>query len=192
MITNLRIKSAFRFFFFLLVIVDIIHAYSVSDKSNLYGIWRLESNCLPFEQDIRSKLFRLISDDPVTVDGTLIKINPDGTFKQCNEEYKEGRWISGKWEIGKNAQVLFALRRQYYGPAVDVLLRVNELQICGTRLQMSGDIEKGKFALPQNHPDFFQQLIPNGDALGSFTMERILSTELLTASNDEGDLELYF
>ena len=41
---------------------------------------------------------------------------------------------------------------QYFGPAVDILLRVNKLQVWEQRLQMSGVIQMGKFALPQYHP----------------------------------------
>lgn len=195
MITQLRIKSAFCSFVFLLVLIETIHCFSAIDKANLHGIWRLECDCLPYEEDIRSKLFGLISNGEVPLDEILIKINPDGTFKQCNEGYKEGRSITGKWEMGKNdAEVFLACRRQYYGPAVDVLMRVNKLHVCGSKLQMSGEIEKGKYALPQKHPDFFHQLIPNGCTLGSFRMEQILSTtSLLTTSNDGGgDLEMYF
>jgi len=191
MIAQLRIKSTFRLFLFLLA-ADAVQCCSVNDKANLHGIWALKCDCLPYEQDIRSKLLGLVANkNEVTVDGILIKINPDGTFKQCNEEYKEGRWISGKWEVGKNS-VFLAFRRQYYGPPVDVLLRVNKLQTWEQRLQMSGVIQTGKFALPQNHPDFFQHLIPSGEVLGPFTMNQILSTKSLSRNDDVDDLELHF
>mmetsp|Transcript_25177 Transcript_25177/g.62062 ORF Transcript_25177/g.62062 Transcript_25177/m.62062 type:complete len:117 (+) Transcript_25177:325-675(+) len=97
---------------------------------------------------------------------------------------------SGRWERTQ-CSWHFA-DSKYYGPPVDVLLRVNKLQTWEQRLQMSGVIQTGKFALPQNHPDFFQHLIPSGEVLGPFTMNQILSTKSLSRNDDVDDLELHF
>lgn len=73
----------------------------------------------------------------------LIKIHQDGSFRQCDEGYQEGKWISGRWKLiesgGKPksqhdsrgnsgaskamASVLIALDRQYFGPAHDTFLK---------------------------------------------------------------------
>jgi hypothetical protein len=61
----------------------------------------------------------------------LIKLNPDGSFRQCTENYQEGRWLSGQWKLVRQESndlstrssssstthsLLLALDRQYYGP----------------------------------------------------------------------------
>ena len=66
------------------------------ERRRLPGIWKLTSDSLPYEQDIRSKLKGLLPEAPQHE--ILIKVNADGSFKQCNEGYREGRWMSGKWE----------------------------------------------------------------------------------------------
>jgi hypothetical protein len=74
----------------------------------------------------------------------LLNIRDDGSFRQCNEGYAEGRWMEGRWSIvavgepttketknGSTSQshadqfgaprFYLALDRQYYGPPVDTL-----------------------------------------------------------------------
>ena len=73
----------------------------------------------------------------------LIKMHQDGSFRQCDEGYQEGKWISGRWKLMESngkpksphrsgsssstsqamALVLIALDRQYFGPAHDTLLK---------------------------------------------------------------------
>ena len=69
--------------------------------SNLTGIWKLTSDQLP-------------RPEPTIVDRALgkpgacvlwqstavwLKLNQDGTFRQCNEGYVEGVWMSGRWAL---------------------------------------------------------------------------------------------
>ena len=67
------------------------------ERRRLPGIWKLTSRSLPYEQDIRSKLKGIIDGKSMAEDEILIKINPDGSFRQCNEGYNEGRWLVGQW-----------------------------------------------------------------------------------------------
>lgn len=76
----------------------------------------------------------------------LLKIRTDGSFRQCDEGYEGGKWISGRWKLivperenpslpaaaaataatnGKNlpTKILFAVDRQYFGPSHDCFLR---------------------------------------------------------------------
>jgi hypothetical protein len=66
----------------------------------------------------------------------LLKLNQDGTFKQCDEGYTEGKWISGNWQLVEDLsglskdqtksktshKLVLAMNRQYYGPQFDVVL----------------------------------------------------------------------
>ena len=85
------------------------------------GIWKLTTDSLPYEHDIRSGLDKRIvsnenntennndnnnnnenkpnnSDDVADVT-ILLKLNQDGTFRQCDEGYQEGRWVMGRWKL---------------------------------------------------------------------------------------------
>jgi len=121
-----------------------IHAQSMG------GIWKLTTNSLPYElDDIRSKLDkRFLNDESGSGDDDdnetiLLKLNPNGTFKQCDEGYREGRWVTGRWKLqvlpaatsGTNGNdeietennnncwlLQLAMNRQYFGPPYDVLL----------------------------------------------------------------------
>ena len=116
----------------------------------LPGIWKLTTASLPYELDIRSKLDKRFSTESGTNDESgdaiLLKLNDDGTFKQCNEGYREGRWVTGRWKAqvvekedgntpddnssssssksksNKCVLLLLAMNRQYFGPPYDVLL----------------------------------------------------------------------
>jgi hypothetical protein len=79
------------------------------------GIWKLTTDSLPYEFDIRSRLDKIIvsndndenennEEDPNNNDDVadvtiLLKLNQDGTFRQCDEGYKEGRWVTGRWKL---------------------------------------------------------------------------------------------
>ena len=123
-----RSQCICRRWFWLMVVASLgmtLESFSPDDtRRRLPGIWKLTSNALPYEQDIRSKLKGLMPDEQQ--EDILIKLNPDGSFKQCNEGYTEGRWLSGKWELSEESNTLMlAMRRQYFGPRFDVLLEGN-------------------------------------------------------------------
>ena len=82
------------------------------NEKSLAGIWKLTTNALPYELvDVRSKLDRRFSkqqqqqeknnDDSIdnVEDTILLKLNLDGTFKQYDEGYREGRWVTGRWKL---------------------------------------------------------------------------------------------
>jgi len=106
------------------------------------GIWKLTTDSLPYELDIRSKLdkrFSRVNNNISDHDEILLKLNEDGTFKQCDEGYREGRWVTGRWKLqlttdidedrdeykSENMLLLLAINRQYFGPSYDVLLKAS-------------------------------------------------------------------
>ncbi len=70
-------------------------------SQNIPGIWKLTTNSLPYELDIRSQLDKRFSNDNQNESSEciLLRLNEDGTFKQCDEGYKEGRWLKGRWKL---------------------------------------------------------------------------------------------
>ena len=146
----------------------------VVERRRLPGIWRLQSEVLPFEPDIRSKLQGLLTDNGDHQEEILLKLNPDGSFKQCNEGYNEGRWMMGRWEVTDDWQLKLALRRQYFGPRFDVLLQGK--LITDKNLKVQGDVQKGKFMYPHKHPAFFDYPLVNQESLGEFTLEQSIAT----------------
>ena len=156
---------------------------------SLPGIWRLISSSLPYEQDIKSKLLNILEE--TTSEEILIKLNSDGSFRQCNEGYIEGRWMSGRWEESKdepNSKVVFAFRRQYFGPRFDVILdgKLGKSTESGS-LEITGTVKKGKFMYPFKHPTFFENIIlVNETSLGSFVLEQqISSSSILPETKEE-------
>lgn len=131
---------------------------------------------MPFEPDIRSKLKGMLYE--TSPEEVLIKLNPDGSFKQCNEGYTEGRWLTGRWEVNDQKVLVLALRRQYYGPQFDVLLegRIDE----NPSLKVQGKVQKGKFMYPQKHPSFFESPLVDQETIGSFTLEQSIATFSVT------------
>lgn len=131
------------------------------------GIWKLTTNSLPYELDIRSKLNKRFSSSEVTVDRNddeiLLKLNKDGTFRQCDEGYREGRRVTGRWKAqwiksegdrattdgpqDKEIVLLLAMNRQYFGPTYDVLLEARSVlfKSSTTESVMKRD-ENGEFA----------------------------------------------
>jgi hypothetical protein len=151
------------------------------ERRRFPGIWKLTSKSLPFEQDIRSKLNGLLSDGPK--EEILIKLNPDGSFKQCNEGFTGGRWMSGHWKLSEEKTLILAMRRQYYGPQFDVMLEGN-IQEEG-QLKVEGQVRKGRFMYPQTHPSFFDKPLVNQEPLGPFTLEQSLATNSILVSLEE-------
>ena len=117
-------------------------------EQSIPGIWKLTTDALPYEPDIRSKLNQRFSreNENNNAETILLKLNQDGTFKQCDEGYREGRWMTGRWklqllectseksdnDVADASQqpsvkafswlLLLAMNRQYFGPPYDVLL----------------------------------------------------------------------
>ena len=151
-----------------------VQAFSL-ERRRLPGIWRLRSDSLPYEADVRSKLTGLLYDKPP--EEVLIKLNPDGSFKQCNEGYNEGRWLAGRWAVNDQERLVLAMRRQYFGPQFDVLLEGNIQET--SRLKVEGDVQKGKFMYHAKHPSFFDAPLVNSEALGRFTLEQLVATSAL-------------
>lgn len=148
------------------------------DRQKLPGIWKLKSDSLPYEQDIRSKLKGIV-DGKASQYEVLIKINPDGSFKQCNEGFNEGRWMVGQWEINEQEELMLALRRQYYGPQFDVLLQGKRDGSSSSHI-IEGQVLKGKFMYQQTHPKFFECPMAKVEPLGIFTLEQSVSTSSIT------------
>ncbi|KAG7374675.1 hypothetical protein IV203_013770 [Nitzschia inconspicua] len=187
---------------FLLLLLLCYHtslSFSPELSQRLPGIWKLRTESLPNVPDIRSRLQRLLAGDKNQKQNTnkdveiLLKLNPDGTFKQCNEGYKEGKWISGIWRLmddsssSNGTKVVLAMNRQYFGPQFDLVLEgclryyddggqtfngnaepggeTNRL------LALLGNVQKGKYLHPRGHPSF-----SNREIVGQFHMEQSLST----------------
>jgi hypothetical protein len=181
----------------------------------LPGIWKLKTDSLPFEPNIRSKLQGLLSssrqrkDDVPNHDEIWLKLNADGTFKQCNEGYVEGKWISGNWklinELRRGPKLVLAMNRQYYGPQYDLVLegRLNNKDNVGKEendktanaesepsLTLQGHVLKGKYLHPRGHTSFFDPpLLASPETIGPFHMEQSLSTySILGDRLDKDDL----
>ena len=167
------------------------HGFSVDQFA---GIWQIQSECLPYEQDIRSKLFGLWEGKKRQQE-ILIKLNKDGTFHQCNEGTVEGKSISGCWEISEE-KIVLAVRRQYYGPRFDVLLEggIDMDTEKGSLPVILGQVKKGKFIHPRNHPSFFENNLVNEESLGPFTLVQSISSSSLSpnynTSSEEDFLDL--
>jgi len=145
----------------------------------------------------------------------LLKLNPDGTFRQCNEGYSEGRWIAGRWdtadddddddETSSGKALLLALNRQYYGPPHDTLLKghlvsmsasgeamsspgidENEQQQQSQCVEFVGQVLTGKFMYPKHHPCFFDQIMAGEPtSIGNFTLQQALATSSVVTRANE-------
>lgn len=138
------------------------------EKSRLPGIWKL----VVADQQVLSLVTDKNKDNDYEI---IIKLNPDGTFKQCNEGYREGRWMSGRWKLTEGERLLLAMSRQYFGPSFDICLQGMGETRQG-QLKVNGKVEKGKFMYPPNHPSFFDNTLIQNELLGSFTLEQVIST----------------
>ncbi|KAG7349168.1 hypothetical protein IV203_011765 [Nitzschia inconspicua] len=193
---------------FLLLLLLCYHtslSFSPELSRRLPGIWKLRTESLPYAPDIRSRLQRLLAGgnnqkQNANIDvEILLKLNPDGTFKQCNEGYKEGKWISGIWRLmddsssSNGTKVVLAMNRQYFGPQFDLVLEgclryyddggqtVNGNAEPGGKtnrpLALLGNVQKGKYLHPRGHPSFFDPpFLANREIVGPFHMEQSLST----------------
>eukprot|EP00977_Amphora_coffeiformis_P011337 scaffold2726_cov167-Amphora_coffeaeformis.AAC.15 len=157
------------------------------DVAKISGIWKLSTQELPrIEPTIvdralgRTKFRRTnnsnqetdIDDDGVV----LLKLNPDGSFRQCNEGYVEGAWIVGKWSLVGDEQIKFILNRQYYGPAYDIAMEgqvvvrqstnnANDKNQC---LRVEGYVYKGR--VRGSNANFFRDGFLDAEIMGPFHM----------------------
>ena len=176
--------------------------FSIS-REGLPGIWKLylsdgiyplvppqteedlfRARLLAQEQEGNSKALEQLNDG----DEILLKLNPDGTFRQCSEGYREGCWISGRWKLKSGGKLLLAFDRQYYGPRSDLLLQgslwhppsegfTSENRTLDSTLSFVGDVFAGKFCYPKQHPAFFDEPIALSmkNQTGNFSLIRAVA-----------------
>jgi len=135
--------------------------------------------CKP-DQEIPSVLRGLFRNE--REDKIILQLNPDNTFKQCNEDGQS--WIVGCWEVNDDDKLVLALCRRYAGP--DIVLE-GGVQEDGF-LRISGSVMKGKFMYPENHPSFFEQPLATQETIGSFTLDQYLASNSLLPSMAESPL----
>lgn len=160
--------------------LGVVSAFSIP------GIWKLclSENALNQiftgeQRDVdlfRAKLMKLQDHKNAEV---LVKLNPDGSFRQCSEYYQEGRWWGGRWRFRNDEGViLLALDRQYYGPRFDILL-IGELS--QTTALIGGHVYAGKFMYPKKHPAFFDGCLAfSMNTTGTFQLERCISSQSIS------------
>lgn len=178
-----------------LLLLDWTVAWNVS---RLAGIWKLATKQLPRPEP--TIVERALGKTPVTTTKSQtvvwLKLNPDGTFRQCNEGYVEGVWISGRWALidensssSNNNRLKFVLNRNYYGPRYDITLEGKLLQREPNGLLIvTGNVCKGKISLPRSDPNFFRNALDNQQILGPFRLERTIATSTDTDSSFDGAL----
>ena len=176
-----------------LALLDWTVAWNVS---RLAGIWKLATNQLPRPEP--TIVQRALGQAAITTINQVVwlKLNPDGTFRQCNEGYVEGVWISGCWALieentstssGNRNRLKFVLNRNYYGPPYDITLEGN-LQQEQDGIIVKGDVYKGKISLPRSDLNFFRSDLDNQQVLGPFRLERTIATSTEIGSSIDGVL----
>jgi hypothetical protein len=157
----------------------LLYTLGATGAFTIPGIWKLcmndetIHNMLCEQQSIaraRAKLMKVEGDENV-----LVKLNPDGSFRQCTEFYQEGRWIGGRWRFQNDpGVVLLAFDRQYYGPQFDILL-IGEI---AEKPAITGQVYTGKFMYPKTHPAFFDGCLswPMNNT-GTFRLEQCIATQ---------------
>lgn len=151
---------------------------ALTTSSNVVGIWKLVSKELPRTEP--TIVQRALGRSAVAVDQydrtpVLLKLNPNGTFRQCNEGYVEGAWIVGRWTLLTPKHVCLALHRQYYGPSYDVAFDGQLQREENGKLCVHGSVCKAKFILPSSAPNFFQDGFADATVMGPFHMELVTS-----------------
>jgi hypothetical protein len=195
-------------------------AFSI-ETNRLHGIWRLShtdgalptvsSNAAlqfrsrpasedPFLSSASSSASSSSSSSPVRTEppflnqeDVLLKLNPDGSFRQCNEGHQEGSWLSGCWKLVEESnQLVLAVDRQYYGPPVDILLDGVIMDTTDDddgdddddkherqRRLVQGKVWHGKFAFPKQHAQFFEEPLleaATANQTGAFSMQLAVAT----------------
>ena len=155
-----------------LLLTEIAKAWDVPKVS---GIWKLSTKALPrVEPTIIDRALGKVESQirgANKIDGFLLKLNQDGTFRQCDEGYTyvEGASIWGVWSLPGEEKIKFVLNRQYYGPAYDIVME-GELQQTEDCLVAEGNLCKGRVTLPRSDPNFFRDGFSNAKILGPFRM----------------------
>lgn len=158
--------------------------------AEIAGIWKLETKALPepeptiVERALGRKKFRGDTERRIL----LLKLNQDGSFRQCDEGYVEGSWLSGRWVVDEE-KLKFALNRQYYGPPFDIamegtLIR-HENDGC---LFANGVVSKGKWTLARSDPTFFDKGLENVEILGPFRLTQSVTIPRKTAGAERDGL----
>ena len=195
---------------FLVSMVSIALGFSPDLAKRIPGIWKLEIVTNVKEKSlIRDELVmgKKIAHSNPKSNQVLLQIQHDGSFRQCNEGYQEGRWISGKFNL-TGTTIRLALDRQYFGPAHDTLLTGDMNEATGHQrsmgdteskstsrrdameqdlapLSFSGNVAIGKFELAKHHPDFFEAPVLKGEqVVGSFDLSQMLSFVLALHGKD--------
>lgn len=180
-----------RRLFLLLLILHWSSSFSI-DKTAIPGIWKMFINATTFSAAKRAfdsglqpthnreattgRLEESMFGDAKEI---LLKINPDGSFRECSEGYQEGRWISGMWKVRFTDQkILFACDRQYYGPRIDSLLEgtFQKAESGTDSITIEGDVYAGKFMYPKHHSAFFDEPLAIKNMTGRFSMHQVVST----------------
>ena len=173
----------------------VAHMLASVSMFSLPGIWKLSLSgasvlgAASTLDRLRDDLVRSFYNDSES--SVLIKLNPNGSFRQCTEGTQEGRSMSGRWRLRADEnKVLFALDRQYYGPPHDILLEGN--LSTETETKVDGCVYVGKFMYPKKHPLFFDQPISLSmkNQIGSFSLSQAIATTSL--AKEEAKRELMY
>jgi hypothetical protein len=171
--------------------ICLVHGFSI-EKSHIPGIWKLfvDKYVLPRPSrgiaSVRDQSLEIVKEKEQKDEEILLKLNPDGTFRQCSEVYHEGCWISGRWRLNSEqnvATLLLAFDRQYYGPRHDFLLegtlgRDDTDSSSSSSMTVKGRLFTGKFMYPKRHPSFFDEPLVSSmkNLTGTFSMEQAVAT----------------
>ena len=73
-------------------------------QDRIPGIWKLTTSALPYDTPLPKTGYTNDDGNGAETEASaaptiLLKLNRDGTFKQCDEGYAEGRWITGRWKV---------------------------------------------------------------------------------------------
>jgi hypothetical protein len=171
---QMALASLATFTFALFGLVDFT-VVALTTSHNVVGIWKLVSKELPRVEPtiVQRALGRKVMTNQYDRTHVLLKLNPNGTFRQCNEGYVEGAWIVGKWALLTPKHVRLALHRQYYGPPYDITLDGQLQTEENGKVVLHGTIYRGKYTLPSSAPNFFQEGFADGTILGPFYMELV-------------------
>jgi hypothetical protein len=152
----------------LLFVVHHVDCFSTDLRKRLPGIWKLTVQDASVGTSTKNS-YNLIVDDlvqiqpkqPPTSKEILLKLQANGRFRQCDEGYQEGKWLSGRWELlnnnnnsssnnnnNNNTTLCLALDRQYFGPPHDTLLK-GDLLLTTTASENDNDNENSRLQQQQ-------------------------------------------
>jgi len=178
-----------------------VRAFSLDLRKRMPGIWKLciqetTPDAGPRNRNIVDSLVDSSEversqtsneSDAIREQDILLKLKDDGSFRQCDEGYQEGRWLSGIWELEgeeeespdheKSTKLWLAINRQYVGPPLDKLLtgcvveaatkqqeeesEKNDIgddgMVDNVDLSFQGDVSVGRLRFPKSHSQFFEE-----------------------------------